>query len=173
MLDLKLEVKDLSKNVSAAKNFSFEENWESLESSKDKRDKIVFIKPLTFKGTASNIGTTILVSGDINTAVQLSCSRCLKPFDLPIDAGYNQEFCHEKDKSINEECRLFDGGIIDFTQTVTEELILSLPMKWLCQEECQGLCPYCGKDRNENSCNCKEEDVDPRLEVLKKFFDKE
>ncbi|MGB9809870.1 MAG: YceD family protein, partial [Caldanaerobacter sp.] len=49
-------------------------------------------------------------------------------------------------------------------------VILSLPMKFLCKEDCKGLCPICGTNLNYGSCSCKREDIDPRLEVLSKLL---
>jgi uncharacterized protein len=57
-------------------------------------------------------------------------------------------------------------------ETIREELLLSFPMRFLCQEDCPGLCPKCGKPRREGDCGCPTFEPDPRLAVLKKLLDK-
>ena len=61
----------------------------------------------------------------------------------------------------------YAGEIIDLVPLITEQIILQVPMKALCGETCRGLCPRCGVNLNLASCNCRNEDIDPRLAVLK------
>ena len=58
---------------------------------------------------------------------------------------------------------------IDLGQLITEQFQLALPMKPLCDKACKGLCPQCGTNLNTGSCDCRQEWIDPRLEVLKKL----
>jgi uncharacterized protein len=58
---------------------------------------------------------------------------------------------------------------IDLTEVVREQLYLALPMKPLCREDCKGLCPVCGVNRNRETCTCQEVWVDPRMAALKKW----
>ncbi|MCL6560327.1 MAG: DUF177 domain-containing protein, partial [Firmicutes bacterium] len=66
----------------------------------------------------------------------------------------------------------FHGDVLDVTPEVLKSIILALPMKAVCREECPGLCPGCGRNLNEGRCGCVNEDIDPRLSVLKDFFKK-
>ena len=63
----------------------------------------------------------------------------------------------------------YSGDAIDLGQVMREQFYLALPMKPLCQRDCQGLCPVCGKNRNRETCSCESTWVDPRFEVLKNF----
>ena len=68
----------------------------------------------------------------------------------------------------------YQGDRLDLGEVVREQVLLGLPLKPLCREDCQGLCPRCGKNRNAGPCGCtpEEEEGDPRLEPLRKLFDK-
>ena len=55
---------------------------------------------------------------------------------------------------------------VDLTEPVRQSVLLEIPMKPLCRPDCAGLCPHCGKNRNEGPCDCQEEPADPRLSVL-------
>ncbi|MDF2674142.1 MAG: hypothetical protein K0R09_2410, partial [Clostridiales bacterium] len=59
---------------------------------------------------------------------------------------------------------------IDLKDMVMDNIILSMPIKFLCSPECRGLCPVCGKNLNKYQCNCNKNNVDPRLAVLKDLF---
>jgi len=63
-----------------------------------------------------------------------------------------------------------DTNIIDLGEDVRQFLILSLPLKILCREDCAGLCPVCGANRNRSSCSCTTEEGDPRWAELKRFL---
>lgn len=60
---------------------------------------------------------------------------------------------------------------LDLDELMRADILLELPTKFLCKEDCKGLCPVCGKNLNEGSCDCNLHQIDPRLEVLKKLID--
>jgi uncharacterized protein len=71
-----------------------------------------------------------------------------------------------------EECcfAIDDGREIDLSEAVRQYILLAMPMKPLCREDCAGLCPRCGCNRNIDSCDCSDSGVDPRFAVLAKFY---
>ena len=95
------------------------------------------------------------------------CDRCLKPIDRAMQFDYTKDVQKE---DISDE---FDGIILqadetfDATEEVAGEVLVSFPMKHLCKDDCKGLCPVCGCDRNEQECSCVQKELDPRLEVLR------
>jgi uncharacterized protein len=116
--------------------------------------------------------------GRAQTTLTLECSRCLEPFAVPIDArfdlmflpaatniGDNDEEVHDDDLGV----AYYQEDVIDLGQVLREQLYLSLPMKPLCREDCRGLCPVCGINRNRETCQCQAEWVDPRMEALRKL----
>ena len=127
----------------------------------------------------NRIDKELNIRGNISVTVTLQCSRCLAEFnkaiDLDVDLTYlpveemSREEIHEiaRDES---EIGYYRDDEIDISDVIKEQLLLNLPMKPLCIDECKGLCPVCGTDLNLQQCNCKTEDIDPRLSILKKLL---
>jgi uncharacterized protein len=123
------------------------------------------------------------LNGEVNTKLMINCSRCLKPFEFDIvseiTAYYiNKEFEKELNKTEHlsslENIIYYKNDSIDLTDRVIEAIILAVPEKPLCKENCKGLCPICGEDLNENpDHSCEKEEVDPRLKDLLKLIEKE
>lgn len=91
------------------------------------------------------------------------CNRCLDK----VDRTYEAEFEYQ----LNEEnCPYLDEYMLDLTGLLIEELTFSVPMKTVCEEDCQGLCKSCGANLNKDECDCDQDDIDPRLASLKNFF---
>jgi len=118
----------------------------------------------------------IRLVGRVSTALQLLCRRCLEPFifavDLPFDLLYlpHSENRGEGEVEIEDddlETAFYRDHVIDLGQMMNEQFYLATPMKPLCREACRGLCPHCGTNLNESTCNCEATWVDPRLEVLR------
>ncbi|MGI6678766.1 MAG: YceD family protein [Dehalobacterium sp.] len=131
-------------------------------------DTIKLTAPLEFSGLAENLGDRILIEGNIHTVVGLLCSRCMKPTTISIHAPFREIFANHKIEDDEEdEIFLFEGDEFDITPHVARAIILELPMKVLCKEDCQGFCSECGIDLNLKKCQCHKETIDPRFAVLK------
>jgi len=92
----------------------------------------------------------------------LECSRCLQEFEQEIDRELNFTIPAEDIAEISK---------VDISSYIHEVLILAIPIKALCDSECQGICSQCGADLNQHSCDCSQEELDPRLAKLEQFFD--
>ena len=105
------------------------------------------------------------------------CARCLAPvsgvFSLDFERTVAPEgmLSEEQIEDNVDEYVILNGNELDIDEQLREELYLSFPQKLLCDENCEGLCPKCGKPRREGPCGCSEREIDPRLAVLKNFFD--
>lgn len=124
------------------------------------------------------VGAEVVISGTIEADVELQCSRCLKDFrsmlTVPVNVTYNSvDNLMGKDKhelKVDElDMGFYSGDELDLSDLIKEQIILNLPMKPLCNDSCKGICLQCGADLNADNCSCSEKDIDPRLEVLKKF----
>jgi DUF177 domain-containing protein len=100
-------------------------------------------------------GNALLVTGQLRTPATLRCSRCLQVFDLPLRV--DQFAFHQE---------LHGEDFVDLTANMREDIILELPQRALCAEDCKGLCPHCGKDLNKGSCRCKPSEGDLRWRAL-------
>jgi len=81
----------------------------------------------------------------------------------------HEKFSNNSDNK-DDEIIFIDGDTIDITNIVKNNIILSLPFKKLCKDDCKGICQNCGGNLNTTSCHCKEDDIDPRLAKLKDLF---
>jgi len=117
----------------------------------------------------------IQIVGTIRGTVQVFCDRCLKSFDCPIQTSFNicmlpvptdlQEHDLElEEDELNEN--YYVEPSIDLKQIVREQIILDLPLKMVCAEDCAGLCYKCGANLNESSCQCDPGERDPRWSML-------
>jgi uncharacterized protein len=122
------------------------------------------------------------LTGRFETTLECACSRCLEPFAVPVSAAIDNLFLPadqntgggEDEREIQED----DLGVgyyrddqIDLGDVMREQCLLALPMKPLCREDCQGLCPVCGVNRNRGDCGGHDGWVDPRLEPLRRLKD--
>ena len=130
-------------------------------------------KPVCIKGTVSNKASLIRLEAQIFYEFEAGCDRCgcdtVKEYILNI----------EKSLAVSIEAEESDTILItpdmklDLDELVYSEVIVSLPMKHLCSEECKGICFKCGKNLNEGECNCPKKEIDPRLSALAELLDKD
>ncbi len=123
---------------------------------------------------ATRLGDGLLVQGDVEAAVQLECSRCLDPFTAAVDASLEEQFRQTVEvetghiiqrTEFEENDNIFDidhNHLMDLSEPVRQALLVALPMKPLCREECAGICPECGANLNETDCGHKPQKVDTR-----------
>jgi uncharacterized protein len=128
--------------------------------------------------TLLRFGKKILVHGSVNVTVSLPCSRCLNDFLCPVDLDFREEYTPLDDTGLKGDQELsddelgtgfYEGEEIDMVEIIKEQVLLAVPMKPLCKEECKGICSKCGTDLNEHSCNCEDDRIDPRLAPLAKY----
>jgi uncharacterized protein len=119
-------------------------------------------------------GKEIFFHGRVSGTAIGHCARCLEPYSLTLNSDFS--FVLVPKSPLPGEMELdaedldlsfYEGEEIDVSPLVLEQIILSLPTRPLCQENCKGLCPQCGINRNNDSCTCVAERGDPRLAVLR------
>jgi len=122
-------------------------------------------------------GDTVYIRGELSAQITQDCSRCLEPATIPIGGDFVYTLVPERTE-VAEDLELtadelekgyYHGDFIDLAPMICEQIVLQAPMKVLCSEVCQGLCPRCGANLNNASCNCRSGAVDDRLAVLKNF----
>ncbi len=133
------------------------------------------INPVTVKGVAVNSGDSIFVEATADAKVGLVCSRCLEDFQtrlsVPISCEYRKgEAVEESRPEEGRELSWYQGDSIDLSQEIRDQLLLEVPMKPLCDEECRGLCSQCGINLNRQGCECASDDIDDRLAPLKRLL---
>ncbi len=123
----------------------------------------------------------ILARGTLTTTVELVCSRCVEPFALPVRFMLEEEFHPTIDittgaslpvlEEQEEATQIDDHHLLDLTEVVRQDILLAIPPFPVCRSKCAGLCPHCGQNLNEGTCDCTEERIDPRLQVLQSLKD--
>ncbi len=118
----------------------------------------------------------VYIRGRIGTIIRLECTRCLENVTTPADLDFEAIFVDASKEDSESEVEVKDAaldeslvldGRIDLREVVREQLLLSLPEQVYCSDDCKGLCPKCGTNRNLLDCKCDEGDIDPRWAALK------
>ncbi len=144
-------------------------------------DKIIISEPASLHGKLYYMDEKTFLDCAISAEVKVNCSRCLKSFHRDLSTKLSVELIEEQDGlNIEDEddTILYQDDNIDLAKIVREQIIMSIPMKLLCSENCKGFCFQCGINKNEEQCQCKldnDEDevkVDFRLSKLKELFPK-
>lgn len=133
--------------------------------------------PVVYNVSAWKIEDEIFLNGTVTYKMQLTCARCLCEFDNPYTFPMDLVLQLVPDERLREtadeddEFVMISGSRTTYVldQHLRDLITLELPMKPVCKEDCQGLCPRCGTNLNEQGCNCVIKEDDPRWEALKKF----
>lgn len=135
--------------------------------------------PLHAQGTARvlpNTGGELRIQGRLEVSVECECDRCLNRtqfvLNSPFDLFYRpaERLKREQEIEIDEgeaQIGFYDGAGMELTDILREQVLLLLPMQRTCREDCKGICPSCGRNRNEASCNCHVVPSDDRWGALR------
>nr|NNM90054.1 DUF177 domain-containing protein [Bacilli bacterium] len=128
--------------------------------------------PIHFVGTVQVDRAVGEVQATITSEVTYACSRCLDVFTRDVELCVTfmmSKLPLTREQEENDYLYVPEDGI-DLAPYVQQELILALEFQPLCSQDCRGLCPVCGKNRNHESCDCDTTPIDPRLASLAEFF---
>ncbi len=124
----------------------------------------------------ANTGLGLTAEGHLKTVATLACSRCAREHTVDISISVSEECAledidqpssYEEDEYGDFTIPILNGRELDLSALVVQLLALNLPLHSLCRPDCRGLCAQCGQDLNEGTCDCSDEEIDPRLSVLK------
>lgn len=137
-----------------------------------------FTSEIAFSGQVSRADERTFVRGAIKADAEIDCTRCLEPVTRGIDITFEDVFVDSIVGSNKEEAEIaveqLDEALlvseeIDLAEVVREQILLDLPEQIFCKEDCRGLCPQCGGNRNLIDCSCARDQVDPRWAALKEL----
>lgn len=133
-------------------------------------DAVAVAAPVEVDLRANDVGEGVLVRGTLRTRAAAECRRCLRPVEQDVEAPVEVLFARfAADDPDGEVYPLPERGAeLDLREAVREQLLLALPALALCREECRGLCPRCGADRNDAACGCVGEAPPSPWDALKK-----
>lgn len=121
-------------------------------------------------GKITNHSGLILLSGTVNPKLNVACARCGKEFEYNTPIALNAKITDKLANDDEDEFIIMQDFAIDVEDIVRTALILELPTRYLCEEDCKGLCPKCGKNLNSGECGCNTKERDSRWDVLKDYF---
>lgn len=151
---------------------------ETLEISVDdlERTEVLDLGAISWSGSVAIDEPGFRLEGRLSYEQTLACDRCLDPIVQTVDSEVVMRVIANAPQPTEEEVELstedleilfLEGDEIDLQRILIEQLQLNVPMRAICREDCQGLCPECGINRNHGSCTCETSTSDPRWEALR------
>ena len=161
-----LDLEPIFNNEGMVREFGYEMDLSSQELSGFRP----FVKPGSVSGRVSNKTGIVELEATADFELELNCDRCAKEITVPVKTEINHTLVTHLNDETNDELLLVNELRFDLDEIVTEDVFLNLPAKFLCKDDCKGVCFRCGKDLNSGSCSCEKE-IDPRLAALKQLLD--
>jgi uncharacterized protein len=135
------------------------------------------VEPPQVTGRINRSGHEVRLRGEIKARAEVDCDRCLRRVSVPVETSFDVTYVPASDyveqdgaAELQEDdlaVSVYEDETIDVDELVREQVLLAMPARALCTEDCKGLCPVCGVNRNETSCECESEQTDPRWGSLK------
>lgn len=176
---LKINVEDILKETGASKGFCVDItlkdiNWQG--------EPLQFRTPIKVEGNITNTDNILLLNVAIRGSVTLQCVLCLEQYEHNLDFSFEARLARASSDISNMDVDAFslEGNEFNLLDIIWEFLLLEIPIRKTCQENCKGICPECGTNLNKQTCKCKnsvEDDpdltLDERLQLLKDHFSKQ
>jgi uncharacterized protein len=137
-------------------------------------NEAVTTAPLAGKVRLMRTNRGILVNARLHTEIHLVCGRCLAEFAQPVNIDFSEEYLSTVDINTGAILTIGDPDaftigadqVLDLDEAIRQYGLLEIPTYPVCKDDCAGLCPLCGSDRNTIPCACQNETIDPRLSAL-------
>jgi uncharacterized protein len=145
----------------------------------DLSDQIRLTGPVELNAEIRRRDDQVEIRGTISGAGTVECSRCLEPVLITVSTAYDVVFARETDDPDHETevsgenlgVAELTGITLDLKDFAREQLLLDLPARVLCREDCLGFCQTCGANKNLQPCGCESEAIDPRWQALRGMLD--
>jgi uncharacterized protein len=135
--------------------------------------------PLHAEGWAELVSNTlgeIRIRGTLSVTIGAPCDRCLETATFPVEKRFDLDYHPAEEitsggedeiEEVESEVAYYEGDRLDLNEVLREVVLLALPMQLVCNETCKGICPDCGSNRNQQSCDCQQRTVDDRWNQLR------
>lgn len=167
---MKIYLKELSEGVN---QFNFDNSASELNL---EETEIIYLTPIFTQLQIVKDSETLFLTGTVSTTVRMKCARCLESFQADLQSEFELIFCTRAVTGEKPEIELskedlitfeYKEEVIDLHDRVRETLLLAIPIKPLCSEECKGLCPICGQDLNKGECGCRQKVFSSKFSELR------
>ena len=150
---------DITKGIQRKGNdmpFALMEPWED---DRWNGDVISYDGPVSVAGSYMLADETVIVRGEARAKVISPCARCLRPTLTPVEAEIDEAFVRDKgqEREADEDQYMYSGHVLELDEAVRTALLLEMPSRILCREDCRGLCDQCGADLNTTECSCQKD----------------
>lgn len=186
---MKLDMIPILSGTTDTLEFSFtfsptEEDAKAAEAETEENEELVpfYVDGVSFPREAEAHGRVVSRGGymqlfsDVVIHYETQCARCLAPLAGSVELHIEKSVAEEKglmslsDKE-NDDYVQIEGGKLDLILPIRDEFLLSFPMRFLCKDDCKGLCAGCGADLNREECHCEKKVIDPRFAKLAALLD--
>lgn len=148
----------------------------------DPGDTSSFLYGVSFPSPMKVVGDITNTAGYMRMALRMSvdysavCARCLAPvsgeFTLDLEKTVApRDLLGDIDEDRLDDYAIIEDGFLDMDEQLRSQLEMEFPARFLCREDCKGLCQRCGKNLNEGECDCTDNEIDPRLAPLQKLLE--
>ena len=122
-------------------------------------DTIAYIRPVSFSGTYMLADETVIVRGIARAVIESPCARCLVATETSVEAEVEEAFIRDKgeEREADDDQYMYSGHVLELDEAVRTALLLEMPSRVLCKEDCRGLCDQCGANLNINECSCQKD----------------
>ena len=128
---------------------------------------IDFTSPVHVTGYVRSRAEYMYLHEDVTVVFTTACARCAEPVSGEVSFSFEKDIATDDVSADNDDYIFLDDKKLDLVEPALEQMMIEMPSKTLCREDCAGLCVKCGKNLNFGKCSCKEETGDPRLAILK------
>lgn len=129
--------------------------------------QLPFHTPVKVTARAKNRVGVVTLDCTYDFTLKVTCDRCLVPFELPVSHTANHTVVRALNGEDDETFLVTQDGFVELDELATNDILPELPTRFLCSEDCRGLCPVCGANRNQTDCGCSTAAPDPRLAALR------
>ena len=169
-----IDLKPLLSGKTSRLDFSYEIGFDNEDNPIIPPKDVSFAPPVVVNGfVTDNAGyMTLSATAEINYSTH--CARCLGDLSGKFVLTFNRTVVTQGtlQNENNDEFVVVKNGSLDIDRALVEDLLLEFPSRFLCKEECAGLCPKCAKNLNFGPCDCpKKKEIDPRLAILQKLLE--
>ena len=127
-------------------------------------------EPVRVSGLVENKAGIVNLTASVGLPYGAPCDRCAKDVERQFNYNFEHTLVVALESGENDAFLEVPNMRLDLDALVEEDVNLALPSKYLCDDDCKGLCPQCGQNLNESQCNCKAP-IDPRFEALLQLLD--
>ena len=137
---------------------------------------VSFPSPMKVSGDITNTAGYMRMHLDASVDYQSCCARCLTDvagsFAFSLEKTVApREVLMDLDEDKLDDYAIIEDGFLDIDDQIYEQMEMEFPLRFLCHDDCKGLCQKCGKNLNEGECSCQKREIDPRLAPLQKLLD--